>query len=146
MNFIEKILQAFQNSMDFLGDIFSNLISFFVKPFALLLTFFEGIFYFIGKFFQVAVAIVSLFVALFQYFFSVVAGVFRTLGSFVGFSPVGSYSLPSASRIGFEGALEQIGLTGLLTTVPNILIALIWLIFALKIIQLYGGKGDIAKR
>lgn len=146
MNFVEKIIQSIQNFMSFIGDALLGIVQFLAKPLVFLLEFFEAIFYFVVRFFEIAIAIVSLFVALFQYFFSLVGGLFKGLRSFVGFSPAGSYTVPSASKIGFESALEQIGLTGFLTTIPNILIAIVWLIFALKMIQLYGGKGDIAKR
>lgn len=143
MNFIEKIIESLSNFGSFIGEWFMSLFTFLAKPLAFLLEIFEAIFYFIGKFFQIAVAIVSFFVALFQYFFSVAGGLFKSVRSFVGFAPAGSYDLPNASVIGFNGAIEQLNLTGLLSTIPNILIAVTWLIFALKIIKLYGGKGDL---
>lgn len=145
MNFIEKILESFRQFMWYIRRMMNEFVDFLAKPFAFILSFFEGIFYFIGKFFQVAVEIIQLFVALFQYFFSHAMALMRTLGSFVGFAPQESYYLPSAARSGFDGAIEQLGLTGLLTTVPNVVIALIWLIFAVKMVALFGGKGEPKK-
>lgn len=145
MNFIEKILESIRSFMWYIRRMMNEFVEFLAKPFAFILSFFEGVFYFIAKFFQVAVEIIQLFVALFQYFFAHAVALMKTLGSFVGFAPQTSYYMPSAARAGFDGVIDQIGLTGVLTTIPNILIALIWLVFAVKMISLFGGKGDVNK-
>ena len=139
------ILDAFSFLFEFLGKIFQGFLDILLKPFAFLLALLEGVFYFISVLFQIAVGIIMLFVAMFQYFFLMVAGLLRTIGSWVGFTPSANYTLPSASKLGFQTTLEQIGGTGLLTVVPTILIAVLWLYFAIKMVHLFGGKGDVKK-
>ena len=142
MNFIETIIQLFFNIGDFIGSIFSSLIDFLALPFALLLQLLEGIFYFIVILFQVVIKIVQIFVALFQFFFSVVSALFISIGNMVGFAPTGELNLNYATRIGFDTALEQIGGTGLLTVVPNVLIAIMWIWFAIKVIGKFTNGSE----
>lgn len=146
MNFIEKILTAISNFMDFISDLFLSFIDFLAKPLSYLLAFLEGIFYFITKIFEVVIHVIMLFIALFQYLFAIVTGLFRTIANWVGFSPNTSYNLPSASREGFTTALDQIGGTGLLTVVPSILIAVLWLFFAIKVVALFGNRGSVESK
>lgn len=147
MKFIEVIQDLFFNLGDFIGSAIETLLNFLTQPLALLLSFFEGIFYFITQLFTVVIIIVKIFVAFFQFFFSIGSSLINTVTSWVGFVPSGSVSLPSASRHGFEAVLDQVGGTGLLTVIPNVLIAFIWLGFAYKIIGLMGDKkgGSIEK-
>lgn len=145
MNFIETIITLFYNLGEFIGDLFNGFIEFLTIPFALLLSLLEGIFYFIIQFFEVVVLLITLFVSLFQMFFSFVGAFFRTIYAWVGFSPSGSVNLPSWSRQGFETVLEQIGGTGLLTVIPNVLTAILWILVIYKIIGLVGGKGETKK-
>lgn len=142
MNFIERIMQLFFNLGEFIGSLFNGFIEFLTLPLALLLSLLEGIFHFIGVLFQIVVLLMTLFVSFFQLFFSVVGAFFRTIYSWVGFAPSGSVNLPSWSRQGFETVLEQVGGTGLLTVVPNVLIGLLWIMFAYKMIGLVGNKGE----
>lgn len=137
------ILDAFSFLFEFLGEIFQGFLDILLKPFSFLLALLEGIFYFISVLFQIAVGIIMLFVAMFQYFFLMVAGLLRTIGSWIGFTPSANYNLPSTSKLGFQTTLEQIGGTGLLTVVPTVLIAVLWLYFAIKMVALFGGKGDV---
>lgn len=137
MNFIEKLLDAFFNLGEHLTNLFTSLVNFLVKPLALLLQFFEGIFYFINVVFQILVLLVRIFVALFQFFFGLVASLFMTISNMVGFAPTGELNLNQATRLGFDTALSQVGGTGLLTVVPNVLIAILWIYFAYKIIGMF---------
>lgn len=144
MNFIERIMQLFFNLGEFIGNVITALVDFLAKPLAFLLQFLEGIFYFIAVLFQIVVLIISIFVALFQYLFSIVGAFFRTIASWIGFVPSSSYALPYASREGFEATMEQVGGTGMLTVIPNVMIAIIWIYFAFKIIGLIGsGRGEV---
>lgn len=142
MNFIETIMQVIFNLGDFIGSLLGGLVEFLTLPLALLLSLLEGIFHFINVLFQIVVMILSIFVGLFQFIFSISGALFRTVFSWVGFAPSGSVNLPSASRHGFETVLDQVGGTGLLTVIPNVLIAVIWLLFAYKIIGLIGGSDN----
>ena len=60
----------------------------------------------------------------------------------VGFAPAGQLNLNYATRLGFDTALEQIGGTGLLTVVPNVLIAIMWIWFAIKVIGKFTNGSD----
>lgn len=140
MNFIEKIMQLFFNLGELLGNIFSGLIDFLSRPLAFLLALLEGIFYFIGRIFTVVSLVVSIFIKLFQFFFSLIGSLLHTVMGFANYNPDPAYSLPNASRQGFEATLEAIGGTGLLTVIPLTLTALLWLLFMYKITQLLGGR------
>lgn len=144
MNFIENIMDLFFNLGEHLSTLFNGFVEFLTLPFALLLSLLQGIFHFINSVFQIIILSVSIFVALFQFFFSIVGALMRTVGNMVGFAPSGSVNMNYATQLGFETALEQIGGTGLLTVVPNVLIAVIWLLFAYKVIGLLGDdKGKV---
>lgn len=141
MNFIEKIIQLFFNMGEHLTGIFSSFINFLTAPLALLLQFLQGIFYFINVLFQILISVIKIFVALFQLFFSIVGALFKSIGNMIGFAPVGEMNLNYATRLGFDTALDQIGGTGLLTVVPNVLIAIMWLYFSYKVIGKFSNNG-----
>src|SRR5690625_4499118 len=143
MNFIEKIITGLKNIGDFLGSLLQDLIDLIVIPLAFLLELLEGIFYFIAKLFEIVVHIITIFIALFQFLFAVVSGLFKTISNWIGLTPVDNYHIPSDAELGFSETLKVIGGTGLLTVVPSILIAILWIFFAIKIINLFGNKGDI---
>lgn len=142
MNFVEKIIDLFFNMGEHLTTLFTSLVEFLTMPFALLLQLLQGIFYFINVLFQILIMIVRIFVALFQFFFRIVSSLFITIGNMVGFAPTGELNLNDATRLGFDTALEQIGGTGLLTVVPNVLIAIMWLWFAYKVIGKFSENGS----
>lgn len=142
MNFIEKIIDLFFNMGEHLTTLFTSLVEFLTMPFALLLQLLEGIFYFINVLFQILIMIVRIFVALFQFFFKVVSALFISIGNMIGFAPTGEMNLNYATRLGFDTALDQIGGTGLLTVVPNVLIAIMWLWFGYKVIGKFSENGS----
>lgn len=135
-------MQVIFNLGEFIGELLGGLVEFLTLPLALLLSLLQGIFHFINVLFQIVVMILTIFIALFQFIFSISGALFRTVFSWVGFTATGSVNLPSASRQGFETVLDQVGGTGLLTVIPTVLIAVVWLLFAYKIIGLIGGTDS----
>lgn len=140
MKFVDKLLgllkQGFENIIDFLFQF----IQFLAKPLAFLLQFLEGIFYFISVLFQIAIQVIMLFVALFQFLFAIIAGVFRTIVSWLTVNPNASdVSFPSVSNRGFAVVVDLVQPTGLMTVVPMVALAFLWFFFILKIIGLFGG-------
>lgn len=144
MNFIELILTAISNFGTYIGDLFSSFIEFLAKPLSYLLDFLVGVFYFIEQLFFVLVEFIKLFGALFQFLFAIATGLIRTISSWVGFTPSASYNMPSTSMQGFEYVLSTVVGTGLVNVIPMILIAILWILFAVKIIGLFGGKGEMS--
>lgn len=141
MNFINSIMSAFSNLGTFIGSLFTNLINILIYPLAYLLEFLQFIFYFIIKLFEVLISILSIFIALFQFLFAIITGLFRTLGTWLGFIP-GNYELNSPyTEKGLDFFTESLVGTGLLSILPSIFIFILWIGFAFKVIQLIGDKG-----
>lgn len=140
MKFVDKILQALKNFGEFLGDLFMGLFDLILKPLAFLLEILMAVVYFFGVLLEIVIAVVMLFVAFFQFLFALATGLIRTVASWVGFTPSGSTNLPSASQQGFDTFLDVIMPTGLVTIIPNVAIALLWLITVIKIVGLFGNR------
>jgi len=141
MNFIEKIGSLIQKGFQFIIDAIFKLLQFIQKPFALLFELLKGIFYFIWKLFEIVLHVIQIFVALFQFIFSIFAGIFRTIRSWLTVSPsAGDVSFPSVSSQGFKVVTDLLQPTGLMTIVPIVATAFLWLYFVIKIIGLFGGQ------
>lgn len=142
MNFADSLLSLIERFARLVVDLFQKFAEFMAAPLAYLLAFLEGIFYFITVLFKIVVNIVMLFVALFQFFFACVAGLFRTLGDWLGFNLANStdLSFPSVSNSGFGAVMKAVEPTGVLTIVPLIGIFMVWLGFLFKVFKLFGGE------
>lgn len=151
---LDKIIDGFNNIIDFLSSFFSSIFDFFGKffeglinillvPLQLIVSFLEGVFYFIAKLFEVVVLIVRIFVALFQYIFALIAGIVRSIASWLTFSVKPNLSFPSSSEIGFTTVIDILDGTGILTVVPVVATAFVWFYFVLKMIGLFGGQIQI---
>ncbi|EEK86454.1 hypothetical protein GH836_26155 [Bacillus thuringiensis] len=137
---MEKFVKFLKGGFEAVIKSLKTLIDFLATPFQYLLDFLKGIFYFIEKLFQVVVAIIKLFVALFQFLGAVIAGFFRTLYSWLSPSFDGSnVSFPSASMKGFKTATDILLPTGLLTVVPMVVTCFIWYLFVKKLMDLFRG-------
>lgn len=151
---LDKIIDGFNNIIDFLGSIFGKVFDFFAKffeglinillvPLQLIVSFLEGVFYFISKLFEVVVLIVRIFVALFQFIFALIAGIVRSITSWLTFSVKGNISFPSVSESGFSTVIDILDGTGILTVLPIVATAFVWFYFVLKMIGLFGGQIQI---
>lgn len=131
----------FQQLFDVLESAFRKLFEFLGKSLGLLIEFLEGIFYFIAKLFEVVVKVVTLFVMLFQFVASLTGGVVRTLVFWMNpdFSAQ-EIQFPSDSHQGFMVVMDLVAPTGLLTIVPRIATALLWIAFVLKTLGMIGGQ------
>ena len=145
MTFVNFLVGKLINGFNFVGDMLYKFISFLAKPLSYVYYFFDGVFYFVMQLALVVWKIISLFVALFQFFGALVAGFFRTITSFLAIdftsSPV---HFPSSSLRGLQVILNLIAPMGLLSVLPLVLIAVVWFIFVKRMIGLLGGdiKGD----
>uniref|UniRef100_UPI00203BAC23 hypothetical protein n=1 Tax=Bacillus cytotoxicus TaxID=580165 RepID=UPI00203BAC23 len=125
----EAVIGSIKKGLDFLAT-----------PIEYLFEFLKGIFYFVEKFFQVVVAIIKLFVALFQFLGAVITGFFKTLYSWLTPSfNGGDVGFPSASMRGFKTATDILLPTGLLTVVPAVVTCFLWYLFVRKLMDLFGG-------
>lgn len=151
---LDKIIDGFNNIIDFLGSIFGKVFDFFAKffeglinillvPLQLIVSFLEGVFYFISKLFEVVVLIVKIFVALFQFIFALIAGIVRSITSWLTFSVKGNISFPSVSESGFSTVIDILDGTGILTVLPIVATAFVWFYFVIKMIGLFGGQIQI---
>ncbi|PAE14712.1 hypothetical protein CHH59_21460 [Shouchella clausii] len=139
MNFVEKILDAFNKLGQFLKGMFERIIDFFLVPLSWLLYILEGILHFIVVLFQVVVEIIMIFVALFQFLFAITAGFLRTVFQMIN-PRIGSPGFfPSESGRGFNVVFDLVSGTGLLTVVPAVATFFLWFFFIIKYIALFGG-------
>jgi hypothetical protein len=141
MNFIEKILEGFKRVGQWITDGFRELFEFLAKPISYLFYFLDGIMYFFLKLFDVAVWIIKIFVALFQFIGALILGVLRTIQDLLTPSFNSSLvNLPSNSADGLNVVLGLVDPVGLLNIVPYILLAFVWAAFIFKILALFGGS------
>lgn len=141
MSFLDNIIDWFANIGGLIADGFGKLFEFLAKPFSFLLSLLEGIFYFFTVLFDIAVNVVMIFVALFQFVIAIITGLLRTLMEFLTPSiNASNVNMPSNSSQGLGVVIDVIDPTGLLNIVPYIAIALVWMAFIFKILALFGGN------
>lgn len=140
MNFAEKLFGLIVDGFNKIIDLIAMLMQFLAKILGYLLEFLIGIFYFIMKLFEVAIEVIKIFVACFQFVFALAAGIFRTIKLWITPQISGSVSFPSISNKGFSVVMDAVAGTGLLTIVPMVALAFLWFYFALKMIGLFGGQ------
>lgn len=140
MKFVDKLLGLLVDGFFKVIEAIYKFIQLIAKPLSYLLEFLVGIFYFIFKLFEVVVQIVMIFVALFQFLFALIAGLFRTAKSWLTVNPsAGDVSFPSMSNTGFGVVVDLLQPTGLMTVVPMVALAFLWLFFVIRVISLFGG-------
>lgn len=140
MNFIEKILTFLVSLGRLIVDGFVGLFELLSKPLSYLFYFLDGVFYFIMQLFDIVVKVVMIFVALFQFVAAMIAGVFRFFRSLLTPSFNQPVNMPSNSQQGLDVVLDVVDPVGLLDIVPYILVAFVWVFFAMKILALFGGN------
>ncbi|MCP9282325.1 hypothetical protein [Bacillus wiedmannii] len=119
---------------------FKATMEFLAKPLGYLLEFLECIFYFFACLFKVVVLIIKIFTALFQFFWATATSVIKTLLMWIGVTPSGKVYLPHEAQNGFQVVIDKVMPTGLMTTVPMVATAFLWLFFGMKVFSLYGGS------
>jgi hypothetical protein len=127
--FGNAVVNGFKSTMDFLA-----------KPLGYLLEFLGGIFYFFACLFNVLVLIIKIFTALFQFFWATATSVIKTLLMWIGVTPSGKVYLPHEAQNGFQVVIDKLMPTGIMTTVPMVATAFLWLFFGMKVFSLYGGS------
>ncbi|EJP95780.1 hypothetical protein [Bacillus paranthracis] len=127
-----------------IGNVFVNgyktFMEFLAKPLGYLLDLLEGIVYFFASLFKIVVLIVKIFVALLQFFWAVATSVIKTLLMWIGVVPSGKVYLPHEAQNGFQVVIDKLMPTGIMTTVPLVATAFLWLFFGMKVFSLYGGS------
>ncbi|MGH1111521.1 hypothetical protein, partial [Bacillus paranthracis] len=114
-----------------IGNVFVNgyktFMEFLAKPLGYLLDLLEGIVYFFASLFKIVVLIVKIFVALLQFFWAIATSVIKTLLMWIGVVPSGKVYLPHEAQNGFQVVIDKVMPTGLMTTVPLVATAFLWL-------------------
>lgn len=147
MAIVDILISGFQDLMGFLGELLHSFGSFLFDilgaPLQLLLELLMGIFYFFMQFMTVLSLIIRIFTGLFQLFFSYARALFSTIFAFTNFSSYGSISPDDQVRTGMNVFYELLEPYGVMTTLPNVINALLWIFFTLNIIGLIGHRGQI---
>lgn len=144
MPFVEKLFSSLRNFFSGVGDFFSSLMNVLVKPLSFLLDLLQAIFYFVTKLFDIAVEIIKIFVALFQFVGAMTVGFFRTLNNML--NPTIDKSqvyMPSSSEKGFNVFIDLVDPMGFLDIVPMVCLAILWCYFVFK---MYGLLGEVRNR
>lgn len=142
MTFVDTLMRFLSGLGDFFRDAFNKLFDFLAVPFGWLISLIEGIWYFISKLFYVVVKIIDIFVALFQFIFALGAGFLRTIKGLliIDFSKTPVH-YPSTSGTGMNVVIERVlEPAGFMTVVPMILLAIVWLLFIVRVFALLGGE------
>lgn len=143
MNMIDTLMNWLSNFGNWLASTIMTLLNFLAYPLGWLIWALDGLFYLFYRLFDVVVLVVKIFTALFQYLFALLAGFMRTITSLLFSMPTTSPKYPGAMSDGISIVAEQLNPTGLMTVVPMVLLALIWLAFVMRVIALLGGtKND----
>lgn len=138
---IDFVLDFIGSGFGMIGDFFFTLFGFLAKPLSYLLDFLTAIFYAIYQLFLIVVRVIMIFVALLQFFGSLVVGFFRSLYSLLTidfYKNTPRYPNETAQGIGI--VVDLLRPTGVITVVPLIILAIVWAIFVRKIIGLFGGE------
>ena len=141
--FIDWILDGFTRIGGFIVDGFKGLFDLLAKPLSYLYYFLDGIFYFFMQVFDIAVKVIMIFVALFQFIGALIVGFLRTLADLLTPSFSSPFSLPSNSSEGLNVVLELVDPVGILNIIPYIGLAFVWAGFIFKILALFGGTMTV---
>ncbi|MDY8049652.1 hypothetical protein UY416_25515 [Paenibacillus polymyxa] len=144
MTFIEALTFYLTSLLKLVFNGFTNLLSYLSEPLSWLVWLIEGIWYFLTKLFEVVVAILDIFVSLFQFFGALLVGFLRTIKGllWIDFGQTPIY-YPSTVSIGMKTVVDALSPTGLLTVVPLVMLAIVWLFFVYKVFALLGGEVDV---
>lgn len=142
MTLVHTLMNWLASFGAFIADFFGKLLSFLAYPLGFLLSILDGIWYFLTKLFYVVVAVIHIFVSLFQFLGALGLGFLRTIRGFltVDFSQTPLH-YPSWSNNGLQLVYDVLSPTGLMTVVPSVFLAVIWILFILRIFALL-GDGD----
>ena len=141
MNFIDTLLDHISDFGSLVKDGFVEILDFISKPMGYILEFFEGIFYLLFKLGELVILVINLFTALFQFFFSLVAVLTRTLLSWL--NPISNTGMNYSyeTEQGLEVFKDVIGNFGYLDVIPFALTAIVYVYMSIKILGLLGDGG-----
>ncbi|OPG94563.1 hypothetical protein B2I21_31815 [Chryseobacterium mucoviscidosis] len=144
MTFVDTLMRFLSGAFKVIADGIQTLLHFLAVPLGWLVALIEGIWYFLTKLVTVVIKVIDIFIALFQFLGSLALGFLRTIKAllFIDFSrtPV---NYPSSTGTGMQLVVEKVlQPVGFLTVVPGVLLALIWILFIVRITGLLGGERD----
>ncbi|MEK3837935.1 hypothetical protein [Paenibacillus sp. FSL R7-0128] len=143
MTFVHSLLSFLSGAFNWLGDAFGKLFQLLSVPFGWLLWLFDGIWYFLFSLFKIVVAVLHIFVSLFQFLGAIILGFLRTIKGFlfIDFNQTPVH-YPSSSFTGLKLVADFLQPIGFMTVFPMVLLAVLWLLFVLRVFALL-GDGDV---
>ncbi|WP_263560726.1 hypothetical protein [Paenibacillus polymyxa] len=143
MTFIESLSWYITTFADLVADGFTKLFSYLSVPLGWLIWLIEGIWYFLTRLFDIVIAVLNIFGVLFQFFGALLVGFLKTIKGLLwidfGQTPI---HFPSTTSVGMKTVIDAISPTGLLTVVPLVMLAIVWLFFIYKVFALLGGEVE----
>lgn len=146
MTFVNVLMTFLSGAMNLLMDGIQKILGFLSTPLGWIIALVEGIWYFLTKLVSVVIAVIDIFIALFQFIGSIALGFLRTIKGllWIDFSKT-PVNYPSTTGIGIQVVVEKVlQPVGFLTVVPYVLLAFVWLFFVLRIFALLGGENKDA--
>jgi hypothetical protein len=139
-NIMNGIVAVFTWLGNFISDLWNGFKNFIAAIFRPLLLFFNGLWYLLTKCFDIVVLSVQVIFGLFKVVWSVIAGIFHTFATLMGFSGSADYYyMPGAYQQGYDGVSGFLNQTGL-NTIALIMMAFLWIITAYAVIKIAGGE------
>ncbi|RJG23299.1 hypothetical protein [Paenibacillus thiaminolyticus] len=141
MTFVDTLMRYLSGAFDVLASGIQKLLEFLSYPLGWLVALIEGIWYFLTSLVQVVILVIDIFIALFQFIGALFLGFFRTIKGLLWIdmskTPV---NYPGASGDGIDVVKDMVlGPIGFLDVVPYGLLAIVWLLFIVRVFSLLGG-------
>lgn len=141
MTFVDTLMRFLSGALDVISRGIQSLLDFLAYPLGWLVALLEGIWYFLVKLVEVVILVIDIFIALFQFIGALFLGFFRTIKGLLWIdmsrTPV---NYPGATGDGINAVKDTVlGPVGLLDVVPLGLLAIVWLLFIVRVFALLGG-------
>lgn len=142
MTFVNTLMTFLQGLVGFIGDAFTKLFEFLSVPLGWIVALIEGIFYFLKVLVDIVIAILDVFWSLFSFIGALFIGFFKTIKGllWIDYSQTPVH-YPSGTGAGIGVVIDKIlQPVGFLTVVPTLILAVIWLLFIIRVFALIGGN------
>ncbi len=144
MTFVDTLLSWLSAAASYIGDGIQKILNVVAYPLGWLIWLIDGIYYFCFKLVMVVLAVLEIFVALFQMIGAFFIGFFKTIKGFlvIDFSATPVH-YPSTTMTGMQYVIQNVlEPIGVMTIVPYILLAVVWLLFVIRVFALLGGETN----
>lgn len=142
MRFVDFLVSKIVEGFNAIGKLIYNLFSFLAPVLGFLWELLQAIGYFVVQLALVIWGVIKLFTALLQFFGAIVLGFFRTIFGFLVIDyDAHAINYPSESMRGMSYVAEWLNVGGWLNVLPLVILAVIWILFAVAVFRLFSAGG-----